>query len=563
MQAKLSLCHLRYWKTQFKVISPLISAMIFITDKSGLLLVPAESIISTRAVCFYALGGSAFQNIREESRKSIMLNECQLLERIQQIQEDGMTGILELKKDSQSISVCFDKGLIAACVSNIEQLQLGRILYRRGLLQNTDIPELLALARRKHVTLGKAAVSRGLLSEIEIRDGVHDQIVQLVIHALYNDFEIHSFKDTHREAYLPARLNVDQLILDLARTEPHSFPMDGEKQIFLKSRYIIPHLPFFPEELFVLSQLKKPRAVKELPALTGMEIPQLSKILGVFDTLQLIGEADIHAGEATAMAMSDDFFPRYLTPEIGDSELSKKIEVFHNPSSFVSEQFKSLKVKIAEMARQAQAKVIAVSSPDADDGKSLVGVNLAVSLSNDPGRRVALVDCDLRNPNLHRFLGISANPGLVEYLDGDSPEVNCYMRRLGRLYLVTAGSATANPVDLLSKARMKDMIAQLKVEFDTVILDCPPSGPISDAQILTGLADGFLMVVRCGKTSYGSTKMAFRNLDQSKLIGLVFNDVKPLLFNTQYDHKYYYYGNRQRYPYAGAKITHRRKTYLE
>ena len=251
--------------------------------------------------------------------------------------------------------------------------------------------------------------------------------------------------------------------------------------------------------------------------------------------------------------MWDDYFLRYLTPEIGDLELSEKVEAFHNPSSFISEQFKSLKVKIAEMARQAQVRVIAVSSPDADDGKSLVAVNLAVSFSKDPGKRVALVDCDLRNPSLHKFLGISADPGLVEYIESDCLEVNCYMRRLGQLYLMTAGSASGDPVDLLSKAKMKDMITQLKAEFDTVILDCPPSGPISDAQILTGLADRFLMVVRCGKTTYGSTKRALGIWIEASWQALIFNDVKPMVFNTQYDHKYYIYGNRKHYPYAKAK----------
>jgi len=285
--------------------------------------------------------------------------------------------------------------------------------------------------------------------------------------------------------------------------------------------------------------------------------------LGVFDTLQLIAEVDTLESESSAIAMWDDYFLRYVTPEIGDLELSEKVEAFHNPSSFVSEQFKSLKVKMAEMARQAQVKVIAVSSPDADDGKSLVAANLAVSFSKDPGKRAALVDCDLRNPSLHKFLGISVNPGLAEYLESDRLDVNYYMRRSDQLYLMTAGSASGDPVDLLSRAKMKDMITQLKAEFNMVILDCPPSGPISDAQILTGLADRFLIVVRCGKTTYGSTKRAFRNLDRSKLAGLIFNDVKPMLFNTQYDHKYYHYGNRKHYPYAPAKQAHYRKTYLE
>jgi len=128
---------------------------------------------------------------------------------------------------------------------------------------------------------------------------------------------------------------------------------------------------------------------------------------------------------------------------------------------------------------------------------------------------------------------------------------------------MTAGGASANPVELLSNPRMQDLITHLKADFDMVVLDCPPFLPISDARILTGLADRFLMVVRCGKTTHRSTELAFKHLDRNKLIGLVFNDVKPMIFNTQYHHRYYHYGKGVHFPYARAKMTHRPKTYLE
>ena len=211
-----------------------------------------------------------------------MFDEHQLLDRIRQAQEDRVTGLLELEKDSESISFCFEEGLMAAGVSTIERLQLGRILYRRGLLQNTDVPKLLQVAQRKRITIGKAAVKRGLLGEIELREGVRDQIVQLVSHALTNDFTIQSFKYAPQRFYLPAKLNVDQLILDLARAEPHSFPMDGEKPICLKNRHVIPHLPFYPEELFVLNQLKKPRTLPDLATRTGIENSRSEQNFGRF-----------------------------------------------------------------------------------------------------------------------------------------------------------------------------------------------------------------------------------------------------------------------------------------
>jgi capsular exopolysaccharide synthesis family protein len=272
---------------------------------------------------------------------------------------------------------------------------------------------------------------------------------------------------------------------------------------------------------------------------------------------------DAPPSESTAIIKRDGFPFMYLTPQIGESGLSAKFETFHNPSSFVSEQFKSLKVRISEISARAPLRVVAISSSKSEDGKSLVSVNLAESFSRDPGRKVVLVDCDLRNPTLQKFLGTSAEPGLMGYLESDSLQAHCFMRRLGRLFFMTSGGVSPNPIELLSNPRMQELIAYLKTEFDTVILDCPPFGPISDAQILTGLADGLLMVVRRGKTTYGVMEKAFRNFDRSKLIGLVFNDVKPMMFNTQYHYKYYHYRNRNHYPYGNVKALKHPKNYLD
>jgi capsular exopolysaccharide synthesis family protein len=323
------------------------------------------------------------------------------------------------------------------------------------------------------------------------------------------------------------------------------------------------HLPWYPQELSVLSSLKTPRTLQEIAMVTGIEYDRLSRILCVFDTLRLISQVDAPLSESTAIVKRDGFPFMHLTPEISGTGLSAKLETFHNPGSFVSEQFKTLKVRIGEIAAQAPLRVIAISSPKTEDGKSLISVNFAVSLSKDAGRKVVLVDCDLRNPSVQKFLGTSIEPGLLGYLENDYLQPHCYMRRLEKLFFMTAGGVSENPVEMLSNARMQELVKYLKAEFDTVILDCPPFGPISDAQILTGLADGLLMVLRHGKTTYGTMEKAFGSFDRSKLIGLVFNDVKPMMFNTQYPYRYYHYRSRGAYPYGVAKISRRPKSYLD
>jgi capsular exopolysaccharide synthesis family protein len=492
-----------------------------------------------------------------------MSTEHQLLEKIRHIQEEGRTGLLQLEKEGKEITVYFHDGLIDGAGSDIIQLQLGKLLSKRGILQISAMPKLLQRARRKRMLLGKAAVSKKLLDDIDLRDSVHEQIVQALNYALSHEFQIRDFKDTPVDMYMPARLDLDQLVLELARTNIRPMQLAPNAVLSLNNGGSLSHLPWYPQELSVLSQLKTPRTIQELAAATGLEYTRLNKILCVFNSLNLISSVEAAPSESTALVKREGFPFEYLTPEIGIAGLSSKLETFHNPTSFISEQFKTLKVRLAEASNRAPLHSIAVSSPHAEDGKSLNSLNLAISLSKDPGRRIVIVDCDLRNPSLHKLLGSSAEPGLLGYLESDELQPYCYLRRLEKLYLMTAGGIASNPIELLMNPRMQELIAYLKSEFDVVILDCPPFGPISDAQILTGLADGFLIVVRCGKTNYGSIEKAFKNMDRSKLIGLIFNDVKPMMFNTQYHYRYYHYGNRNYYPYSTAKVTRRNKNYLE
>jgi capsular exopolysaccharide synthesis family protein len=180
----------------------------------------------------------------------------------------------------------------------------------------------------------------------------------------------------------------------------------------------------------------------------------------------------------------------------------------------------------------------------------MIAANLAASFSHDARRRTAIVDCDLRNPSLHRFLGSSVEPGLIGYLEESRLQPTFYMRRMERLFVMTAGGIARNPIELLSSDNMRQLLEFLRNEFDVVIMDSPPLGPISDAQVITGLSDAMLLVVRSGKTSYGSIEKSLNGFDRSKLLGLVFNDVKPKMFHTQYDYRYYRYKYGSRYPYS-------------
>jgi protein-tyrosine kinase len=492
-----------------------------------------------------------------------MLNQSKLLNEVCRIQEEGGTGSLRLEKGEREITVYFDQGLINAASTNIAQLKLGQILSRRGHTDDAGICRLLESSRRRNITLGKVAVAIKLLDGAELQSVVQEQVVQLLLHALDNDFEIQSFNGSLTSFFMPARLDMDRLLLELARNHVKPYKLEPGQLISLTNGKGHSDLPWYPQELTVLGELKSPRTFHNLAVATGLEYRRLSKILSVFDSMHLITVQKAAAEETTAIVIRDRPSFEQLIPEIGKAGLSDKIETIQDDSSFVSEQFKTLKVRINEVASGKPMHVITVSSPHTEDGKSLICANLAASCAKDPGRRTIIVDCDLRKPSLHKLLGASLEPGLLGYLEGDYLQPYCYMRRHEKLYIMTAGGVAANPVEILSLGRMKGLIDYLKLEFDTIILDSPPFAPISDAQILTSLSDGLLLVVRRGRTSYGALEKAFRTMDQSKLIGAVFNDVQPVMFNTQYDHKYYHYRYRQQYPYGKKPLSVRPKNYLE
>ena len=149
---------------------------------------------------------------------------------------------------------------------------------------------------------------------------------------------------------------------------------------------------------------------------------------------------------------------------------------------------------------------------------------------------------------MHQYLGISREPGLSDYLTDGRLEPYCYLRRVGDLFVIPAGGPVDNPVELLSGEGLKKLFQYLRGEFKTILLDCPPLEPVADARILDRFVDGVLLVVRSGKTRVAAAERAQRHVKPDKAVGVVLNDVKPLLLNTYYN-RGYYYGKTNGYPY--------------
>ena len=488
-----------------------------------------------------------------------------VLEEIRGVHAARRTGVLCLKgRNGERVEIFFREGIIDAASSNLEARRIGDYLLKERSLDARDMDTIQSEAKRRKIAFGEAAVQKKLLQPSDLGGAARSQVLDLVEHAVRNDFAVDSFTGSLRAQYAPARLSFSHMHLELCRSNSAPVEVPEGMLLVLADGVDLSVFPWYPQELSILFELRHPSATNELSKRTGISETNVKKIVGVLERLSVVElvPASESASNTAVLAPASEFAIDNLIPVVTNAVLHEKLEVARNESSFTSEQFKNLKVRIRQADSDKPVKVITISSPDPQDGKSLVSANLAFSFALDPGRRVVIVDCDLRNPGLDKYLGVPAEPGLLQHLLNGHLSPYCYVRRLENLYFLTAGGLAPNPIEILSMKKMKQLIEQLRQDFDTIILDAPPYSPIADARIVTALSDALVLVVRHGKTSYSSIDHAFSAIDRNKLMGVVFNDVKPMLFHTYYKFGYYYGENPQAVP-SISKARSSRRNYLE
>jgi protein-tyrosine kinase len=187
-------------------------------------------------------------------------------------------------------------------------------------------------------------------------------------------------------------------------------------------------------------------------------------------------------------------------------------------------------MRLAATLHKAQAvnsmRVLIVTSPDPSEGKTLTAVNLALVLSDSYKRRVLLVDADLRRPSLAEMTGVSRTMGLTEALKAGADQKLTVIPLTPTLTLLPGGAPDPDPISGLTSERMRRILHDAAAQFDWVILDAPPVGPIADAHLLAEMADGVLLVVRAGRTQYAATQHAIETIGRDRLLGVVLNGVE-------------------------------------
>jgi receptor protein-tyrosine kinase len=212
------------------------------------------------------------------------------------------------------------------------------------------------------------------------------------------------------------------------------------------------------------------------------------------------------------------------------------------PHEAPMEEFRTLRTRLNHLKTLQPIHTVVVTSPSPAEGKSLSAANLALAQSHLAGNPTLLADFDFRRPIVHTLFGIDRSPGITDYLLGKVP-LHQAMRRVAgtSLYLMPAGEAVINPLELLNLREVKLLMDRLPSLFHWVILDSPPLLFAADANLLSTLSHGTLLVVRIGHTTIDSVTRAMQSLCNNNVLGIVVNGARrgELYSKYTYYHSYY------------------------
>ena len=233
--------------------------------------------------------------------------------------------------------------------------------------------------------------------------------------------------------------------------------------------------------------------------------------------------------------------------------MRKELVAQKDPKSPISEIFRTLRTNIQFMNTKNTLKTLLITSTMPSEGKTWIASNLAITFAQ-AGKRVALVDCDMRKGRLHKMFQLNSVPGLSNYLSGidetgkvDNDNINKYIQRteVENLYLIATGNVPPNPSELLASEKTNTLLEILKQNFDIIILDGTPCQLVTDSIILSRIVDSTLLIAEHKETKKDALEKVKRSIENvgGKIAGVVINKV-PV--NIQKYKSTYYYSSSDR-----------------
>jgi protein-tyrosine kinase len=252
-----------------------------------------------------------------------------------------------------------------------------------------------------------------------------------------------------------------------------------------------------------------------------------------------------HAADVRSEAIKDHWSPPVYTQSRCMSPCSWAADenrcVCLNPDAPEIEDYKILRTKIEQLAKLNRWNTIMITSVRPGEGKTLTSINLALTFAKSYNQTVLLLDCDLRQQGVVRYLGIVSDSGIVDYLvDGKPLKDLIIWPGIDKLTLVSGGRIVMESAELLASPRMKALMAEMKQRYEDryIIVDSPPLMSGADTLALVPLVDAIVMVVESGGTALKDIQDALELIPKEKFLGFVMNK------HTSRNNGYYrYYGS--------------------
>ncbi|MFB0518804.1 MAG: CpsD/CapB family tyrosine-protein kinase, partial [Acidobacteriota bacterium] len=240
-------------------------------------------------------------------------------------------------------------------------------------------------------------------------------------------------------------------------------------------------------------------------------------------------------------------------------KLPKSIEkiVHTHPMSSISESYRSMRTSLLLSSPKSPPKLILITSSQPSEGKTVTAVNLAITLTH-LDKRVILLEADLRKPKLASIFNLNKDLGLTNFLTQDIDVVTIIKRTdIPNLFVIPSGQLPPNPAELLSSAKFDALLEACRGSFDHIVVDSPPLIAFTDPQLLATKVDSVILVVKGADTPREAVMLGKEKLTDTKIVGVVLNDL-DIIEHHYYCRHYYYYGKKYHY-YRGRKYQDKTK----
>src|SRR6185436_3786003 len=240
--------------------------------------------------------------------------------------------------------------------------------------------------------------------------------------------------------------------------------------------------------------------------------------------------------------------------DVSASRVEPHLVAISQPRSGYCEQFRSLRTRLLQAGERSQMRTFVITSAGVGEGKTLTALNLAWLLAQTDGVRALVIDSDLRQPCATDYLGIDAPVGLSEVLGGQVALEDAIVRLdPAGLYLLPGGQPRDDVAELLSGPSYARILTEVRRMFDFIIIDAPPLGIFTDANVLMSRADGAMLVVRAGKTRYSVIDKLLEQIPRERLLGIVLNRAEDQPDQTSYYYQHRYYNKDRSLKTQGQK----------